>query len=479
MHFGAMLVLLIVALGFAPVVQASSAVHGKVTKFNSPGGKTEQCVALEHMPGGRYTDADKAKEAEFCSIDFYGKTHALCPKVFSTSPGTLVYSLAGGPYAGNPQKFEHEVCHAGGINKKSTEAEPISYKMSVNTRETSATFANASFIYYHFARYFHADAHVPPAVFRSIDRNEHNRRVSSRGVKLSAGSSALKMNHAAWQVLSRAEQDPSSYKPREELFTPEGLLYGVMLHPTGKRYSDEINGTRESGWGEGQNRDFQKTAPFSALRSSLPLKKSIEEGVRVASRNPRLAKATGHDATPRQMVYWMSDLVDITLLDYIFSQQDRIGNIDYLPYWHWIENGKVRMRPASGQTPPADIAGKNPVYLKRTELGDNDAGVRVTYANFTKKTGMLENLRHYKANTYRQLMRLDRDFKSGGPLHEYVRKTFGLSEREFAQTKSNTASAAAILRESCKAGKLRFDIDPEQFMLTGDVVPEDVNCDAP
>jgi hypothetical protein len=280
-------------------------------------------------------------------------------------------------------------------------------------------------------------------------------------------------------VLNRAEEDPSSYKPREELFTPEGLLYGVMLHPSGKRYSDEINGTRESGWGEGQNRDFQKTAPFSALRSSLPLKKSIEEGVRIASRNPRPAKATGHDATPRQMVYWMSDLVDITLLDYIFSQQDRIGNIDYLPYWHWIENGKVRMRPANGQTPPADIAANNPVYLKRTELGDNDAGVRVTYANFTKKTGMLENLRHYKADTYRQLMRLDRDFKSGGPLHEYVRKTFGLSDREFAQTKSNTASAAAILRESCKSGKLRFDIDPEQFMLTGDVVPEELNCDSP
>ncbi len=61
-------------------------------------------------------------------------------------------------------------------------------------------------------------------------------------------------------------------------------------------------------------------------------------------------------ATPRAAVpaasrkdrwsYWMRDLVDITLLDYIFSQQDRIGNIDYLTYWYWVEDGQVRRMPA-------------------------------------------------------------------------------------------------------------------------------------
>jgi hypothetical protein len=34
------------------------------------------------------------------------------------------------------------------------------------------------------------------------------------------------------------------------------------------------------------------------------------------------------------MVFWMRDLADITLLDYLFGQQDRIGNIDYLTYWY-------------------------------------------------------------------------------------------------------------------------------------------------
>jgi len=457
---------------------ASSEVRGRSTSFESPGGAREQCVALEHMPGGAYSQADADKEAEFCAIDFYGSTHALCPKVFSTSPGTLIYDLRGGRYDGRPEAFEREACGVGSVHKDAAAGEPISLKMSVNTRETSATFANSSLIYYHFSRYFRSTVHVPVAVFRSMDRAVHSRRVTLRGVGLSEGRSSLRMNHAAWRALESAERVPSSYKPTSELFTADGLVYGVMLHPSGRRYSEEINGTRKSGWGEGQSRDFQETAPFRALRSDNALAAAIEEGRRTALGDPVLAKATGRDATAEQMVFWMSDLIDITLLDFIFSQQDRIGNIDYLPYWYWIEDGQVHRRPAPGKTPPEDLAAKTPVYLKRTELGDNDAGVRLTYANFTKRTGMLEKLRHYRADAYRQLMRLDRDFREQGPLHGYVRSSFGLSDREFAQVVSNTAQAAEILRMSCKAGRLRFDVDPVQFLLKGDVRPEEVDCES-
>ena len=433
---------------------------------------------LDHMPGGYYTDADIAKETEFCAIDFYGKTHALCPKVFSTSPGTLIYEIDAGPGAIGVEDFERQACGRG-INKKAAGGEPIAYKMSVNTRESSATFANSSLIYYHFSRYFQATVHVPVAVFRSIDRSEHSARVSAHGVSLSAGRPALKMNHAAWKALQAAEQDPSSYQPSSELFTPEGLLYGVMLHPAGKRYGEEINGTRESGWGKGQSLDFQETAPFLALRSDKPLLEAIEEGKRIALQNPKLAVATGDDASVQQMAYWMSDLINITLLDFIFSQQDRIGNIDYIPYWRWPSGDTLSSRRATSRKVPADLAGHKPFYIKQTELGDNDAGVRLSYANYTKRTAMLEKLRHYRGTTYLQLMRLDRDFKSSGPLYDYVRTSFGLSNSEFKRVVGNTGAAANILRQSCKAGRLRFDLEPEEFLLTGNVVPRSVQCELP
>lgn len=462
-----------------PAADASSSVRGTETVFKSPSGAAEKCVALRQMPGGNYSPDDAAMERALCSVDFYGVTHALCAKVFSTSPGTLVFDLRGGPYAGDPARFERENCGSGTVHKRGAPAEPISFKMSVNTRESSATFANASLVYYHFARYFDASAHVPVAVFRSIDRLEHSRRVSAAGVRLSAGKPGLAMNHAAWVSLAAAEQDPASYKPTEELFTPDGLLYGVMLHPRGKRYGEEMNGTRRSGWGDGQNRDFQRTAPFLALRSARPLRDAIAEGLDEAMRDPVLAKAMGRGTTAGQVAFWMSDLVDVTLLDYVLGQQDRVGNVDYLPYWYWVDGGTVRREATTGNTPPPQAAAHNPQRIRRTEIGDNDAGVRVTYMNYARRTGMLDNLRHYRAETYRRLLRLDADFTAAGPLHEHVRTTFGLSDREFAAIKANVRSAAVTLRDACRAGRLRFDVEPEEFLLTGAATERRLDCEKP
>ena len=469
-------ILAVLILAAASQSWASASVQGQAHEYPSPGGTTERCVVLARMPGGVYDDADTAEEESLCGIDFHDGSHALCPKVFSTSPGTLVYDLRGGAFAGKAQEFEQTHCAEGGVRKGGAQGAPVAWKMSVNTRVTSATFANASLVYYHFARYFDATAHVPAAVMRTMDRGAHSRRVSARGLALSAGRSALKMNHAAWQALHDAEGNPAGYTPTEELFTPDGQVYGVMLRPVGTRYSEEMNGTRASGWGDGQNRDFQETAPFRALRSEQPLLAAIAEGRREALKDPRLAKATGADATPQQMAIWMSDLIDITLLDFIFSQQDRIGNIDYVPYWHWVQDGRLMRRPASGKTPPADIAVHAPLLLKRTELGDNDAGVRLSYANYTRRTQMLEKLRHYRAATYERLLRLHRDFQSGGALHDYVRGTFGLSEKEFRQVVANTAAATAMLHAGCTAGKLRFDVEAEEFLLTGGVKPRSPDC---
>lgn len=39
---------------------------------------------LPPMPGITSSSSDQAKEKELCSIDFYGATMALCPKIWST-----------------------------------------------------------------------------------------------------------------------------------------------------------------------------------------------------------------------------------------------------------------------------------------------------------------------------------------------------------------------------------------------------------
>jgi hypothetical protein len=465
-----------VGVGAAGPAVASADVAGETFRFTSPGGIDERCVVLARMPGAIYRDVDLREERAFCAIDLHERTHAMCPKLFSTSPGTLVYDVSSGPYAGNAAGFESDICPRGHAVEKEAVDEPISFKMSVNTRETSATFANSSLIYYHFARYFDATVHVPAAVFRSVDRKAHLARVTRRGESLSAGRPALKLNHAAWSALASAEADPESYSPADELFNADrSQVYGVLLHPRGRRYGEEVNGSRQSGWGDGQSRDFQQTSPFVALATDAPLKEAITEGLA----RGHLRSAIPAEVRTEQMVFWMRELIDITLLDFIFSQQDRIGNIDYLTYWYWLEGGEVRRARASGRHPPEEIAGFAPKLLRRTELGDNDAGVRTTYINYTQRTGMLERIRHYAASTYRRLVALDKDFGDSGPLHEYVRATFGLTDAEFKRVVANTGRAAQILRESCRAGRLRFDLEPEALMRDGSVAPPQVDCENP
>jgi len=97
------------------VATATDKVAGDRHAFSSPNGVTETCVALAKMPGGVYSDEDKAKEKALCAIDIYDRHVAVCPKLKSTSPGTFVYELTKGPFAGDQKGFEAKVCPRGDV----------------------------------------------------------------------------------------------------------------------------------------------------------------------------------------------------------------------------------------------------------------------------------------------------------------------------------------------------------------------------
>jgi hypothetical protein len=463
-----------------PGETTAATVAGRVVSHEAPGGAVERCVLLARMPGGVYREEDEAEERALCAVDFYAGQHALCPKLFSTSPGTLVYDISASSHAGDFAAFEAQQCGSMRISKKGASGAPISFKMSMNGQKTSATFSTASLLYYHFSRYLDADIDVPPSVYRSMDRGQQRARVTRRGVERSSNGKGSAANREGWKEMDIAEANPAAYRESRELFTEDrSQVYGVLLRPRGKRYGAEVNGTGESGWGKGRNRDFQQTAPFLALRADEPLQPAIQRGLREAEENPTLRKAMKRAGTSRQMVFWMKELTEITLLDYIFNQQDRVGNIDYESYWYWLEGDELRRRRASGSDVPEDIAAASPLRLMRSRLNDNDAGGRVHYTNFTSLTGMVEKIRHFAPSTYGRLITLSEDFQSQGPLYEHVRGTFGLDPRQLDEIVENTRKVAAILRESCRTGALRFDLDPDVYFRTGGSSAHKIDCDAP
>ncbi len=452
---------------------------GISTSYTSPNGVMEQCVVAQPMPEAVFTKKDLKAEADLCSIDLYRQEVAVCAKTWSTSPGTIFYATDG--FGLSQTEFEAKRCDPN-IRKENDKL--AKFKNSMNQSGTSGTYSQSSLLYYQFSRYFQTLVQVPIAVYRSIDKDVHYERVA----KNARGQGA--MNEAGWDHLRKAERNPSSYKPVRDLFTEDlQQIYGVLLDDAGgERYGTEINGIRSS-WGDGQNNDFQNTPAFRALRSEKPFAQAVAEGI--ASKSGKIASDLGTLPLPAaQMGLWMRELSEITLLDFLFNQQDRVGNIDFNWYWLYVENGEVKtkkekreeyedlsrkkMGTTSGVLPPAEIAPFSPILVQKSAINDNDAGGRTEYTNFTKRTKMLEKIRHYHAYTYRRLIALANDFQAQGTLFQHL-AALDVTPAQIDRIVKNTMDAAAILQKSCVDGKLRFDLNFDNI-VKGAVQEERVDC---
>ncbi len=479
--------------------------------YISPNNVTETCRVLAKIPGGDYSKSDLEREEELCSADFYNSTFVLCPKTWSTSPATMVRDLSASEF--DPLSYiQSDYCGDSRKRKGPGVKNLAKFKTSMNQGSkslgggTSGTYSPASLAYYHFSRYFDMKVQVPVAVYRELDRQYHYENIVPNALKnVRRGS----MIANGWRWLELVGSDPNSYSPREEFVTEDGLkYYGVLLKGPGERYGVEIQGRRSRGWGRPQHEQMRdEVAPFIALGIEKPLLESVEEAVtRSKSISREMAKALG-DVSNFQMVYWMRELSEIILLDSLFGQQDRVGNIDYRWYWNYISiDGKVkdkrekrsefeelsRERMAeSGIILPeeswvADIMpGTTPELIQRTFLNDNDAALRDysgfsgatigKYANFPKAARWIDSLRHLSSKTYTKVMELDQDLQSEGPLYYWTLSQLGVNSKSFQHFVNNVSEVAAKLRSQCS--QIRFDLDDvDDFILEG-VQETQVVCD--
>ncbi len=471
-----------------------------VKKFSSPNQVVEQCVSIEKLPLGAYGEKDLAEEKRLCDLNFYDDTLALCPKTWSTSPGTIVHSFknVNGKNLANSSSEAERLCNG----KNTAMNSEAKFKQTMNQNDTSGTFSASSILYYHFSRALDASVNVPVAVYRSMDKDMHLSRVS----RIANPSENAKMNVAGWNWMRQAESNPASYGRAADLFTKDRKqIYGVLLKDKGERYGKEINGTQESGWGKGQNFDFQKTPAFAALKSNeTDLVSAINDGYRSALQNSSMKKAFPTAPNQAQMVLWMNELSEIAVLDFIFSQQDRVGNVDYRWYWTYVdEKGEVQKlrvedsrfeslpRISMAKIPvPAEIAGRNPLLIQVTQLGDNDAGGLVEYANYTKATGMLNGvpgmtnpIKHLNKETYQRLLKLARDFKAKGENYQVLNREVRMlgytdaGDRRFNQLIGNTITAAGIFEKNCREGILQLDLVSFKKAMLNNFVAEQTNCE--
>ena len=322
-----------------------------------------------------------------------------------------------------------------------------------------------------------------------MDAEEHLHRVASKGPATAQG----KMNAAGWNVVNSAEKSPAGYVPVDEFYygdPKDGLFYGTMLKGRGARYGAEFNGNIS---GKGYTEQYHFSSKDPGLHSSCEFKKNLQEamslGIDLSKKDTVVAKALGPGVSNEQMMFWMEELSEILIMDYIFSQQDRPGNIDYLWLWYYV-NGEGELKSARVDSEvnrpgmasiqvPDDVKNSSKRYLiQKTQINDNDAGGR-KYSNFTKRFGLLEKIRHLNAVIYRQLIHLAKDFEAKGPSYRYLRDTFYISGSNADMIGQNAIQAAQILKSTCKAGMMKFDLRPETYLGTQKVEEVQVDCENP
>ena len=455
-----------------------------------------QCIVLDRLPadsGANYKPSDADKEQALCGIDFTDKGIGMCPKTWSTSPGTVIYDIRKSKYNGSPGTFEAEYCPKQRALKGKVEGVDriATYKQSINgqfKQSTSATYAQASPLYYEYSRYLNTTVDIPVAVIRTMAAQEHFRRVASKGHAIALG----RMIADGWNVVTSAEKNPSGYIPVNEFYygdPKDGLLYGTMLKGPGMRYGAEFNGDIV---GKGYSEQYvflQKTPAFLALINPKGFSDATGAPVNASKADPVVAKALSSGASSEQMMFWMQEMSEIALMDYIFGQQDRPGNIDYLWMWYSVnDKGEAKSTRVDSEVArlgmgsiavPDEIKSRGKYYLiQKTQINDNDAAGR-EYANFTKKFGLLEKIRHLNAVTFRQLIRLAKDYQAKGPLYNYLNDTFYMPPAYTNLIIQNSIQAAQIVQGACKAGTMRFDLNAEMYLTTQKVEEVHVDCENP
>ena len=192
---------------------------GRTTTYNSPGGINEQCVALDPMPGGRYSSEDRKREKEYCSINFYAPDTALCPKIWSTSPGTIIYDISQSSFAGRVSNFEQTQCRQQKKPERLHVHRLAKLKTTMNAPGTSGTFSTASLLYYHFLRYFRQWC-----MFRFLSGVQLNVKCITDGLQsmVSSGAAIIKCSMQAGRY----------WRENGQLF----LQSGVTLYLSGQRF---------------------------------------------------------------------------------------------------------------------------------------------------------------------------------------------------------------------------------------------------
>ena len=420
-----------------------------VLEHPTPGGGTETAQRLmpfpftppdvklkdsEPLSGANdwFTKHDKNKIDELGGLDFYAasgpQSVGIVPKLHNTSAGVEIYKLdppltkdtferTEGPYRdGKTKKFS---------NKRDGE-KVAKFKAGALGESGLAAF--------YMSRLLGHLVDVPPAIYRTVEVQKMQK----------IGGQAVRTGHpectASWANL-RAQL--SSGSPR--IVLPGGkLVYGSLAqNPRGESSSPEDYWTVGAIKGHSFYRVLSSSSPVASLVNL-------------------------NDPKSLQSLALAQDMGRGVILDTIFRQVDRLGNISTETVQHWVtKDGKVKWDKnvsdkdkAEGISPPQSLI--------RIVYKDNDDGMNWGRTSISV-TPILDDTRHLDRTVYGRLQWLsglmqDSEPGSDAKVRDYFVNSVHISGANYDGMKASVIKLAASLKSRVDSGSIHLDLDFEGTM---------------
>ena len=409
-----------------------------------PGRGAEVCVIPKHFAGAAYYDSDLKTETQLCSIDEYTNA-AVCPKTNSTNPGLDIYSL---PQGFTSQQVEAAHCKAPGAKKIAK------YKLS-----TSCSYTPSILGYYHMSRILGGIANVPPAVLRTVDRQNH----VALGHTALAEVPSNALIRQTWNALLAQLAAGASASKRDLLLTDDFTQsYGALsVNPSNEQFYKEF-------FSGGSN----NVARAASFRDRNPI-------VAMLARNADVSTFVGRTFTAAnvQTMVQLKDAADLIVIDTLMNQQDRFGNIHYLETYYYRDpadltsDGAPKLKSSRTLTPD-QVAKVGAVQVKQMLLKDNDCGV--AKQNIAKQAGLADRIAHIDPDTYRRILALDAIADSPDTRAFFMQELI-FTANDYANVRNNLKELASQLRQKCAQGRLKLDLNLQTHFSDQALKPQSCN----
>ena len=399
--------------------------------FTPPDVKLKQGEALSSS-NDWFTKHDKNKIDQLDSLDFYAasgpQSVGVVPKLHNTSAGVEIYQL---PPTVSKETFEKtEGPYRPGITKK------YSNKRSGEkiAKFKAGTMAESGLACFYVSRLLGHLVEVPPATYRTMDVQEFEK----------VGNQARTTGHPscteAWANLRAMVK---SANPKIVLSGGK-LVYGSLAqNPRGEESSPEDY------WTVGAIRGHSF---YRVLSSKSPVANTLNL----------------NDAKCLQDLALAQDMTRGVILDSIFRQVDRLGNISISQLQHYVTNeGKVKWDDKVSDKDKAEAV--SPFQpLKRIVYKDNDDGM-MWGMNSISVTPILNETHHIDQTIYNRLQWLaglmqDSEPGSDAKTKDYFVNAVHISGENYDKMKASLIKQAASLKSRVDAKDIQLDLDFEGTM---------------